>query len=348
MTRCRVTRLASVPSVVHDLAMLRSRFTELFGLDYPLMSAPMALHSGGTLAGAVSAAGGLGSFGGVHPSGDPNWIRSEVAKIRERTGRPFAIGFITDFIPFVEPLFEASLSEAPALIALSFGDPEPWIERCKEAGSSVICQVQTYAHADLAVEAGADALVAQGTEAGGHTGEMSLLPLLAGVSAQHPQIPVLAAGGVGDGRTLAAAMMAGADGAWLGTAFLATPEAMEIDDVHKRLIVESDGADTVYTHAYDIVSGYPWPPGIGERVRRNRFTDEWADREAELRTKREEVAASRSGLSGISEEDVATREVLYGQSARFVTAVRPVAEVMRSICDEAERQLRSRPQSFLR
>jgi nitronate monooxygenase len=333
--------------MVHDLTMLRSRFTEMFGLDYPLMSAPMALHSGGTLAGAVSATGGLGSFGGVHLSGDPNWIRSEVAKIRERTGRPFAIGFITNFIPFVEPLFEASLSEAPALIALSFGDPSRWMERCKGAGSRVICQVQTYAHADLAVEAGADVLVAQGTEAGGHTGEMSLLPLLAGVSARHPQIPLLAAGGVGDGRTLAAAMMAGADGAWLGTAFLATPEAVEIDDVHKQLIVQSDGADTVYTHVYDIVSGYPWPPGIGERVRRNSFTEEWADREAELVARREEVSATRSGLTGFSDEDVATREVLYGQSARFVTEIRPVAEVMRSICGDAELQLRARPPSLL-
>ena len=326
--------------------MLHSRFTEMFGLDYPLMSAPMAMHSGGTLAGAVSAAGGLGSFGGVNPSGDRNWILSEVEKIRQRTDRPFAIGFITDFIPFVEPLFEASLSEAPALIALSFGDPSHWIVRCKEAGSRVICQVQTYAHADLAVEAGADVLVAQGTEAGGHTGEMSLLPLLAGVSTRHPQIPMLAAGGVGDGRTLAAAMMAGADGAWLGTAFLATPEAVEIDDVHKQLIVQSDGADTVYTHAYDILSGYPWPPGIGERVRRNSFTDEWADREAELAARREQVSATRSGPSGSGGEDVATREVLYGQSARFVTDIRPVAEVMRSICDEAERQLRSRPSSL--
>jgi nitronate monooxygenase len=328
--------------------MLHSRFTEMFGLDYPLMSAPMTLHSGGVLAGAVSAAGGLGSFGGIHLSNDPNWIRSEIEKVRKRTDRPFAIGFITGFIPFVEPLFEASLIEVPALIALSFGDPAPWIERCRSAGSRVICQVQTYAHADLAVEAGADALVAQGTDAGGHTGEISLLPLLAGVAERHPDIPLLAAGGIGDGRTLAAALTAGADGAWLGTAFLATPEAMEIDDVYKRLIVESDGADTVYTHAYNIVSGYPWPPGIGERVRRNRFTEEWADREAELRTKREQVAATRIGFSAISDEDVATREVLYGQSARFVTAVRPVAEVMRSICEEAERQLRSRPPSFLR
>jgi nitronate monooxygenase len=331
----------------HHLIVLHTRFTEMFGLDYPLMSAPMALHSGGVLAGAVSAAGGLGSFGGVHPSGDPAWIRSEVAKIRVRTDRPFAIGFISDIIPFVEPLFDASLAEAPTLIALSFGDPAPWIERCRADGIRVICQVQTHAHADAAVEAGADVLVAQGTEAGGHTGEVSLLPLLAGVSTRHPGVPLLAAGGIADGRTLAAALTAGADGAWLGTAFLATPEAVEIDDVHRRLIVESDGDDTVYTHAYDIVSGFPWPAGIGERVRRNRFTDEWADREAELRTCREDVAARRPGISGISDEDLATREVLYGQSARFVTGIRPVAEVVRTICEEAEGRLRDRPPSLL-
>src|SRR5580704_5740624 len=106
--------------------MLRTRFSEMFGLAYPVMSAPMAMHSGGNLAGAVSAAGGLGSFGGIHFSGGPEWIRTEVAKVRAQTDRPFAIGFISDFIPFVEPLFEAALAESPALIALSFGDPRPW------------------------------------------------------------------------------------------------------------------------------------------------------------------------------------------------------------------------------
>jgi nitronate monooxygenase len=327
--------------------MLQTRFTEMFGLSYPVMSAPMALHSGGTLAGAVSAAGALGSFGGIHLSGDPEWIHSEVAKVRARTDRAFAIGFITDFLPFAEQLFEAALTERPALIALSFGDPTPWMERCKAAGCRVACQVQTHALADLAVEAGADLLVAQGTEAGGHTGSMSLLPLLSGVAERHPGIPLLAAGGIGDGRTLAAALTAGADGAWMGTAFLTTPEAVEIDDAYKELIVASDGTDTVFTRAYDIVSGYPWPEGIGERVRRNRFTDEWAGREDELRRRREEVAATRPARRDDPSQDPETREILYGQSARFVAAPRPAEEVVRAVCDAAERQLRSRPGSLL-
>jgi nitronate monooxygenase len=327
--------------------MLRTRFTEMFGLTHPLMSAPMALHSGGTLAAAVSAAGGLGSFGGTHPAKGPDWMHSEIATIRSRTDRPFAIGFITPFLPFTAPLFEAALAERPAAVAFSFADPDPWIAQCKDAGARAICQVQNYADADRAVASGADILVAQGTEAGGHTGTMSLLPFLAGVSARYPDVPVLAAGGIADGRTLAAALIAGADGAWLGTAFLATPEALEVDDVHKRLIIESDGTDTVFTRAYDIMSGLPWPASIGERVRRNRFTDEWSERERELRDRRPELAEAAAANPSDAPAGLETREVLYGQSAGFVNRIRPAAEVVRTISAEAEQMLRSRPQLIL-
>ena len=328
--------------------MLRTRFTEMFGLDHPVMSAPMALHSGGTLAAAVSAAGGLGSFGGIHPSKGPDWIAAEVATIRAATDRPFAVGFITQFLPFAMPLFEATLAERPAAVALSFADPGPYIAVCHDAGAKVICQVQTYEGAELAVAGGADVLVAQGTEAGGHTGTMSLLPFLAGVVARYPETPVLAAGGISDGRTLAAALTAGADGAWLGTAFLATPEAVEVHDVHKRLIVESDGTDTVFTRAFDIVSGFPWPAPIGARMRRNRFTTEWSEREEELRQKTAASAGpSAPGVDGDEGPDPETTAMYYGQSARFVTGIRPAADVVRSVSEDAEAVLRSRPQVLL-
>lgn len=327
--------------------MLRTRFTEMFGLSYPVMSAPMAHHSGGRLAGAVSAAGGMGSFGGIHASNDSDWIRAEIATIRGTTDGPFAVGFISNFIPFVESLFEAALAERPAALAFSFGDPAPWIERSKAAGTRVICQVQTYDDADRAIDAGADVLVAQGTEAGGHTGTMSLLPFLAEVAARYPHTPILAAGGISDGRTFAAALTAGADGAWLGTAFLATPEAIEVDEDYKRLILESDGTDTVFTRVYDIVGGYPWPEGIGERVRRNGFTDEWTDREAELRERKAEATSVGGSAPTIGSEDPDVREILYGQSAGGIHGIRPAAEVVRSISDDAERQLRDRPQSLL-
>jgi nitronate monooxygenase len=158
-------------------------------------------------------------------------------------------------------------------------------------------------------------------------------------------VPLLAAGGIADGRTLAAALTAGADGAWIGTAFLATPEAVEVHDVHKELIVASDGGDTVFDLAYDIVSGLPWPAGIGTRLRRNRFTDEWAGREAELRTHKEEFAAGPPSPGKAPDPD--HDQILYGQSAAFVTAVRPAGEVLRTICDDAEEVLRSRPSRLL-
>lgn len=325
--------------------MLRTRFTEMFELQAPVMSAPMALHTGATIAAAVSSAGGLGSFGGVVPTKGPEWISAEVSSIRAATDRPFAVGFITQAIPIVLPLFEATLAEQVPVVMFSFGDPKPWLEQAKTAGARVICQVQTLEDADLAVDAGADVLVAQGIAAGGHTGTMSLLPFLAALVVRFPDIPVLAAGGIADGRTLAAVLTAGADGALVGTAFLATPEAVEVHDIHKRLIVDSDGSDTVFTRAYDIVSGFQWPGTVGERVRANRFTDEWAGREAELRARREEFPPDN--LLFDEPPDPETDQVLYGEGAGFVTAIRPAAEVIRMICGQAEEILRSRPPLLL-
>lgn len=317
--------------------MLRTRFTELFGLAHPVMSAPMAMHSGGPLAGAVTAAGGLGSFGGVNPGKGPDWIHAEVATIRAQTDGPFAVGFITAFLSFSRPLLDAVLEDAPAAVALSFGDPRPWIGVVRDAGARVICQVQTPADADIAAGEGADVIVVQGNEAGGHTGTLGLLPFLSSVASRHPDVPLLAAGGIADGRTLAAALVAGADGAWLGTAFLATPEAVEVDDDYRRRIVDSDGTDTVFTHVHDILSGFPWPEGIGERVQRDAVTDAWADREDELRARRTEVAAELGRTS----------PVRFGPSAALVPAVRPAGDVVRAISAEAEAVLRSRAPGLL-
>jgi nitronate monooxygenase len=155
---------------------------------------------------------------------------------------------------------------------------------------------------------------------------------------------VLAAGGIADGRTMAAALTAGADGVVMGTAFLATPEAVEVDDGYKQLIVESDGTDTVLTHAFDIISGLPWPEQIHDRVRRNRTTEEWTGRDDELRSRREEVAASYvPGAAPDPDRDA----IRYGQSAGSVDAVRPAADVVRSVCADAEAILRTRPGSLL-
>ncbi|HVF31567.1 MAG TPA: nitronate monooxygenase [Acidimicrobiales bacterium] len=313
--------------------MIRTRFTQQFGLEHPVMSAPMALHSGGTLAGAVTAAGGFGAFGGMAPGRDPAWIHDEVAKVRSVTDGPFAVGFITAFLSFARPLLDAVLEDGPAAIALSFGDPRPYLPAVRDAGAAVICQVQTLADAAIAVDSGADVLVVQGNEAGGHTGTMGLLSFVALAAERFPDTVLLAAGGIADGRTLAGALLAGADGAWVGTSLLATHEAVEVSDAHKAAVVASDGGDTVYTRAFDLVSGLPWPEGIAERVGRNAVTDEWAGRELELAARRTEVTVSEPHR--------------YGPAAGFVDGVRPAGEVVRRLSAEAEAVLRTRAPGLL-
>ena len=326
--------------------MLRTRITELFGIEYPIMSAPMALHSGGRLAGAVSQAGGLGTFGGINPYGGADWVRQQIRDVRSQTDRPFGVGFITHFIPMFPQHFEAALAEKVPVIAFSFADPQPWLARAKESGAITVCQVQTLEGAHQAADAGADLIVAQGNEAGGHTGTMNLLPFLARIVDQFPDIPIMAAGGIASGRALAAVLAAGAEGAWLGTAFLATPEAVEVPDAYKERIVQSDGQDTVYTQVFDIIQNLPWPQGIAARAYRNRFAQEWHGSEDKLRQRREEVAP----LYAQAEErhDPETAVVYMGQSAAFVHAVRPAAVVLRNICEEAERILRERPRDLIR
>lgn len=324
--------------------MLRTRITELLGIDYPVMSSAMAMHTGATLAAAVSNAGGLGGFGAIHATKGPDWVADEIQNIRDATDKPFAVGFITSFIPQFEQAFEATLAAKPPVITLSFGSPQPWLDRAKASGAKVICQVQEIQHAREAVESGADVIAAQGTEAGGHTGTMTLLPLLVSCIEAFPDTPVMAAGGISTGRALAAVLAAGADGALVGTAFLATPECHEIPEEHKQLIVDSDGEDTVLTRVYDLLWGMPWPEGIFERGRRNKITDEWDRREDEIPANRERIAAEVQAAE--HDFDPAARDVIYGQSAGGVSAIRPAAEVLHQICNDAERILRER-QSLL-
>ncbi len=326
--------------------MLQTRFTRLFGLDYPLMSAPMSMHSGSALATAVSNVGALGSFGGINLAG-PDWLRGEIRRALQQTRRPFAVGFITHLIPVFPELFDTALQEGVKTLAFSFADAARYVEKAKAAGARVICQVQSMRHAREAVAAGADLLVAQGNEAGGHTGTMNLLPLLVNVLDAYPDLPVLAAGGISSGRALAAVLAAGADGAWVGTALLATNECAEVPDAYKRAIVESDGEDTVYTSVIDLIQtrvlGLPsWPEGIAERLRREPLVDRWQGKERELRQSVdeaiEEYRAARARGEG---------EVLMGQGAAQVRAVRPAGQVVRSICDDAERILRERSTRLL-
>lgn len=327
--------------------MIRTRFTEAFGLDAPIMSAPMAMVTGASLAGAVSAAGALGTFGGTNPIRGAQWLRDEVAAIRSQTDRPFGVGFITHFLAFTEDLFDAALEAGPSVIVLSFAPTRPWIRRAHGAGTRVICQVQTMDLVRDALEEGADALLVQGHEAGGHTGTMGLLPFLAGTLDVSGDTPVLAAGGVSNGRALAAVLAAGADGASLGTAFLASREAVDVPDPYKECIVESDGEDTVFTTLYDDAAGLQWPKPVGMRLRRTRHTDQWQGRGDEVKEHLDELRAELPHVLDFERFDPEVTTMLYGQSAASVDAVRPAADIVHSLCDEAAALLRTRLPSLL-
>jgi len=327
--------------------VIRTRFTEAFGLDAPIMSAPMAVVTGATIAGAVSAAGALGTFGGTNPVRGPQWLHDEVAAIRSQTDQPFGIGFITHFLNFNEEFFDAALETGPPVIILSFAPASPWIGRAHEAGARVICQVQTMDLVHDALKEGADALIVQGHEAGGHTGTMGLLPFLASALEVSGDTPVLAAGGVSSGRALAAVLAAGADGASLGTAFLASREAIDVPDAYKECIVESNGEDTVFTTLYDEARGVHWPRPVGMRLRRTKHTDQWQGREDEVKEHLDELRAELPEVLDFDRFDPEVTTMLYGQSAASVSAVRSAAEIVRSVCDDAAALLRNRLPTLL-
>ena len=317
--------------------MLQTRFTDLLNLDYPVMSAPMSNHSGGQLAAAVSLAGGLGTFGGTNDFG-PEWLRQQIAHVRGITGRPFGVGFISQLIEYNTTNIEIALEERAPVFIFSFADPAPWLGRARDAGAVAICQVQSLELARQAVDAGADVLLAQGNEAGGHTGEMNLLPLLVELVERYPHLPVLAAGGITTGRALAGVMAAGAEGASLGTAMLTTPEAVEVPETSKERIILSDGQDSTFTRLYDLLGTRPWPEGIAGRVYRNRLVREWDGKDAEVLARREELASDVAAARANGDTELSA--VYMGQGVGHVTAIRPAAEVLRDICTGAEQILR--------
>ena len=333
--------------------MLKTRITELLGIERPVISAPMVKMSGGRLAAAVSLAGGLGTFGCANAlkNTDPEYIREQISYIRSQTDRPFGAGFQTHHIAATPENFETVLEEGVPVLLFSFADPRPWLGRATESGAKTICQVQTIKDARMAIEGGADVLAAQGNESGGHTGVMNLIPFIVRLVEEFPSVPIIAAGGISNGRSLAAVLAAGADGAWMGTAFAATEEDDELPDSQKELIVGSDGDNTTYTHVFNIINtaangGAPWPEGLASRAFSNRFSREWHGRETELRERLEEVLPAYREAR--QRGDIEAGPTYFGESASFINKVRTAAEVVHTVCDEAEQQLRRRATDLVR
>ena len=325
--------------------MLSTRLTEGLGLRYPIISAPMAQMSGGDLAGAVSKAGGLGTFGAVLSKSAPipiSYIKEHLAKIRAVTDRPFGVGFITQYIEGSPENLDFVLSEEVPVILLSFADPRPWLRRIKAKGSKVICQVQTMDAAHIAVAEGADVIAVQGNEAGGHCGALNLLPFLAQALDTFPEMPIIAAGGIANGRSLAAVLAAGADGAWIGTGFRAVKECGEISEEERTAILKSDGRDTVRNSIYDtighLVDGTPrWPEPIAMRTKTNRFLRSWIGRETELAA---QIAKTPKDFKGVWDDPKSDRfPHLFGEAAGFVSRIETAEAFMMRIVGEAEQLL---------
>lgn len=312
---------------------IRTALTERFGLEYPIVLAPMGSVSGGRLAAAVSNAGGLGLVGGGY--GDRDWMRKELSVARAEATRPWGVGLIT-WNTTTETV-ELALSYEPHAFMLSFGDPRPYAPAVKAAGCALICQVQDVEDAHAARAAGADVIVAQGTEAGGHGARRATLPLVPAVIDAVAPTPVLAAGGIVDGRGLAAALMLGAQGVLMGTRFYAATESLGHQWAKERLVA-ARGSDTRRTRVFDVVRQYRWPVPYTGRALRNAFLERWDGREEDLTAALDtEILAFRAA---VREGDFDTAMVWAGEAVDLISDVAPAAELVRRIDAEAEECLR--------
>lgn len=317
---------------------LKTRLTERFGIEHPILLAPMGMIAGGRLAAAVSNAGGLGLIGGGY--GDEDWLNREFAAVgNARVG----CGFIAWSMAKQPHLLDLVLARQPAALMLSFGSPAPFAPRIREAGIPLICQVQSMAHAREALDAGADVIVAQGGEAGGHSGcrsTFTLVPEVADLVANRaPETLVVASGGVGDGRSLAAALMLGADGVLVGSRFMAS-DASAAPNGFREAMVAADGDQTIKTRSVDVVRNLHWPTSeFLPRVLNNRFVAAWHGREGELGEETTLPVQNKLYWEAFQSGDADNTGVLMGEAAGMIKSVDTPARVIEGMVGEAERLL---------
>jgi nitronate monooxygenase len=314
---------------------LATRLTGLLGLTHPVLLAPMDIVADARLTAAVSSAGGLGLLGGGY--GDAAWLARELDALGATRLR-FGAGFITWRLARQPALLDMVLERRPAAVMLSFGDPRPFAGRVHAAGAKLICQVQSLAMAKDAVAAGADLLVAQGTEAGGHGATRGLITLLPEI-ADAVDVPLIAAGGIADGRGLAAALMLGADGVMLGTRMYATEEAAGARAAKDR-IRAATGDDTLRSIVFDISRRNVWPAPYTGRVLRNAHAERWYGREVDLMQRIEEEGPRYDAAREAGDFDVAG--VIAGEAAGLIHDIPVAGDVVRRIVAEAETLLAAR------
>lgn len=316
--------------------LLTTRLTEFLGIEHPILLAPMAEVSGGRLAAVVTAAGGLGLIGGGY--GDAGWLQRQ---FDEAQGAGVGVGFITwSLARNPEPL-DAALARQPATIMLSFGDPMEFADRIHAANVPLTVQVQTLEQARRALDAGAEVIVAQGGEAGGHgmnsRSTFTFVPEIVDLVAKHsPSTLVVAAGGVADGRGLAAALALGADGVLVGTRLWASTEALVTPEAQQRAVGAS-GDDTSRTRVYDIVRQRDWPGEYDLRLVTNPLIEAWHGNESELRARLPEAVSAFK--KAVAEQDFNVVTPIVGEAISLVHDVRPAADIVRDMVGDAARIL---------
>ena len=313
------------------MPVIETALTRLLGIEHPILLAPMGSAAGGKLAAAVTNAGGLGLVGSGYANTDA--VRKELT---EAGNTRVGVGFILWALEKNPAALDVALDARPAAIMLSFGDPTPFTGRIRDAGCKIICQVQTLAQAKQAAAAGADVIIAQGRDAGGHSsttrGTMGLVPAV--VDAVGP-IPVVAAGGIADGRGLAAALALGAAGVSMGTRFTATRESLW-DQAMKAMTLAAGGDQTEQTRVFDVVRGAAWPAIYPGRALRNAFSARWNGREDELAA---DQPAQEKIMLATAPDDFDTRVVWAGEGVDLVNDIPGAAEVIARIVAQAAETL---------
>lgn len=302
---------------------MKTRVTELLGIEYPIIQGGMAWVAEQHLAAAVSNAGGLGLIGGANAPGEV--VRDMIRKCRELTDKPFGVNVML-MSPYAPDVAKVVVEEGVKIVTTGAGDPAKYMNEWKAAGIKVIPVVASVAHAKLMQKAGADAIVAEGTESGGHIGEATTMTLVPQV-VDAVDIPVIAAGGIADGRGMAAAMMLGAEGVQIGTRFVASTEA-QVNEAYKNRIVKAKDIDSEVTGRSH---GHP------VRCLRNQMTREYVRLEAEGKTMEElEYLTLGSLRKAVQEGDIQNGTVMAGQIAGMIHDIRSCKEIVESINSQCE------------
>ncbi|MHC4051586.1 NAD(P)H-dependent flavin oxidoreductase [Bradyrhizobium sp. 25ACV] len=315
--------------------------TQLLGIRHPILLAPMDTIAGSRLTRAVSEAGGFGILGGGY--GDRARLEAETRKLSGFG--PFGIGFITWSLARQPDLLDIALDARPQAIMLSFGDPAPFAPRIKDRGLRLICQVQSEDMAKQALDAGADILIAQGTEAGGHGASrttVDIVPAIVDLAAG--RVPVVAAGGIADGRGLAAMMMLGASGVLIGTRFYASVEADGAEEAKQRIRAANPN-DTVRGVIVDWSRSLFWPAPFTARTLVNDHIRRWTGREIELMQRASEIARDYAAAKAAGNFEIAA--VFAGEAVGLIHDIPAAAEIVERIAIEAEQLLAGRRNSVV-